>query len=170
MPRRPVLTATEREQLLAFPGDRQQRLQHYTLSDSDLAVIGERDLLTLFIPFRELATTAARSGRAARGRANQQRMNSATTPTSGSPSRLLPRTRRCAGWRVDVWSRSMGPAWTCLTRLRSFQADNAGLRAVNRSTRSPKEYLSPIASSLTCLRTGSKAPRSMRRCGERSAR
>lgn len=42
MPRRPVLTATEREQLLAFPGDRQQRLQHYTLSDSDLAVIGER--------------------------------------------------------------------------------------------------------------------------------
>ena len=35
----------KREQLLAFPGDRQQRLQHYTLSDSDLAVIGERDLL-----------------------------------------------------------------------------------------------------------------------------
>ena len=44
----PVLSCpdrNEREQLLAFPGDRQQRLQHYTLSDSDLAVIGERDLL-----------------------------------------------------------------------------------------------------------------------------
>lgn len=42
MPRRSVLTATEREQLLAFPDDAQQRIQHYTLSDSDLAMIRER--------------------------------------------------------------------------------------------------------------------------------
>jgi hypothetical protein len=42
MPRRSVLTVTEREALLAFPTDVQLRVQHYTLSDADLAVIGQR--------------------------------------------------------------------------------------------------------------------------------
>jgi len=42
MPRRPVLTVIDREELLALPVDELERVQHYTLSDSDLAIIRER--------------------------------------------------------------------------------------------------------------------------------
>lgn len=42
MPRRPVLTVIEREELLALPVDALERVQHYTLSDSDLAIIRQR--------------------------------------------------------------------------------------------------------------------------------
>jgi hypothetical protein len=42
MPRRTVFTAAEREGLLAFPCDVERRVQHYTLSDADLVVIGQR--------------------------------------------------------------------------------------------------------------------------------
>lgn len=42
MPRRPVLTVIEREELLALPVDELARVQHYTLSDSDLAIIRQR--------------------------------------------------------------------------------------------------------------------------------
>lgn len=42
MPRRPVLTVIEREELLALPVDELGRVQHYTLSDSDLAIIRQR--------------------------------------------------------------------------------------------------------------------------------
>ena len=42
MPRRRLLTATERANLLAFPETDDALIQHYTLSDADLAVIGQR--------------------------------------------------------------------------------------------------------------------------------
>jgi TnpA family transposase len=42
MPRRPVLTVIERNELLALPIDELARVQHYTLSDSDLAIIRQR--------------------------------------------------------------------------------------------------------------------------------
>ena len=42
MPRRPVLTVIEREELLALPVDELECAQHYTLSDSDLAIIRQR--------------------------------------------------------------------------------------------------------------------------------
>jgi hypothetical protein len=42
MPRRPVLTVIERQELLALPTDAVQRVQHFTLTDSDLAIIRQR--------------------------------------------------------------------------------------------------------------------------------
>ena len=42
MPRRPILSATERESLLAPPGDPDDLIRHYTLSESDLSVIRQR--------------------------------------------------------------------------------------------------------------------------------
>jgi len=42
MPRRPVLTVIERQELLALPSDAVQRVQHFTLTDSDLAIIRQR--------------------------------------------------------------------------------------------------------------------------------
>ncbi|MFM9921335.1 Tn3 family transposase [Lacisediminihabitans sp. H27-G8] len=42
MPRRPVLTVIERDELIALPIDELARVQHYTLSDSDLAIIRQR--------------------------------------------------------------------------------------------------------------------------------
>jgi hypothetical protein len=42
MPRRPVLTVIERDELLALPSDELGRVQHYTFSDSDLAIIRQR--------------------------------------------------------------------------------------------------------------------------------
>lgn len=42
MPRRRLLTATERDSLLAFPETDDALVRHYTLSEADLAVIGQR--------------------------------------------------------------------------------------------------------------------------------
>ena len=42
MPRPPVLTVIERQELLALPTDAVQRVQHFTLTDSDLAIIRQR--------------------------------------------------------------------------------------------------------------------------------
>ena len=42
MPRRSVLSAVEKESLLAFPSDEAQRVRFYTLSSQDLAFIRER--------------------------------------------------------------------------------------------------------------------------------
>ena len=42
MPRRPVLTVIERSEFVALPTDGLERVQHYTLSDSDLAIIRQR--------------------------------------------------------------------------------------------------------------------------------
>ena len=42
MPRRPVLTVIERQELLALPADAVQRVKHFTLTDSDLAIIRQR--------------------------------------------------------------------------------------------------------------------------------
>ena len=42
MSRRPVLTVIEREELLALPADDLDRVQHFTFSDSDLAIICQR--------------------------------------------------------------------------------------------------------------------------------
>ena len=74
MPRRSVLTVIERAELLALPIDDLERAQHFTFSDSDLAIIHQRrgegnrvdfaaqlcwlrSLSVLFILFRELAPT-----------------------------------------------------------------------------------------------------------------
>jgi len=42
MPRRALLTAVERAGLLAFPAEEADWLRHYTLSEPDLSIIGQR--------------------------------------------------------------------------------------------------------------------------------
>lgn len=42
MPRRSILSVTERESLLALPDNRDDLIRRYTLSESDLSVIGQR--------------------------------------------------------------------------------------------------------------------------------
>jgi TnpA family transposase len=42
MPRRSILSATERESLLALPDTQDELIRRYTLSDSDLAIIRQR--------------------------------------------------------------------------------------------------------------------------------
>jgi TnpA family transposase len=42
MPRRSILSATERESLLALPEDQDELIRHYTLNDADLALIRQR--------------------------------------------------------------------------------------------------------------------------------
>ncbi len=42
MPRRSLLSAAERERLLAPPDDPNDLIRHYTLSESDLSVIRQR--------------------------------------------------------------------------------------------------------------------------------
>ena len=42
MPRRSILSATEREGLLAIPDARDELIRRYTFSEADLAVIAQR--------------------------------------------------------------------------------------------------------------------------------
>ena len=42
MPRRSILSATEREDLIAFPDSQDDLIQHYTFSDTDVAIIRQR--------------------------------------------------------------------------------------------------------------------------------
>ena len=42
MPRRSILSAAERESLLALPDNRDDLIRRYTLSESDLSVIRQR--------------------------------------------------------------------------------------------------------------------------------
>ena len=42
MPRRSILSAAERESLLALPDNRDDLIRRYTLSDSDLSIIRQR--------------------------------------------------------------------------------------------------------------------------------
>jgi hypothetical protein len=42
MPRRTVLSATERETLLAFPDSEDELIRHYTFNETDLALIRQR--------------------------------------------------------------------------------------------------------------------------------
>lgn len=40
MPRRSILSAAERESLLALPDTKDELIRHYTFSESDLSIIG----------------------------------------------------------------------------------------------------------------------------------
>jgi len=42
MPRRSILSATERESLLALPDTKDELIRHYTFSESDLSIIRQR--------------------------------------------------------------------------------------------------------------------------------
>ncbi len=42
MPRRSILSATERESLLSLPQSQDELIQHYTLNDNDLALVRQR--------------------------------------------------------------------------------------------------------------------------------
>ena len=42
MPPRPILSAAERESLLALPDTRDELIRHYTFSESDLSIIRQR--------------------------------------------------------------------------------------------------------------------------------
>lgn len=42
MPRRSILSATERDSLLALPNTKDDLIRHYSLSDSDLSIIRQR--------------------------------------------------------------------------------------------------------------------------------
>jgi hypothetical protein len=42
MPRRSILSAAERESLLALPDTKDDLIRHYTFSDTDLSVIRQR--------------------------------------------------------------------------------------------------------------------------------
>ncbi len=42
MPRRSILSAAERESLLALPDNRDDLIRRYTLSESDLSIIRQR--------------------------------------------------------------------------------------------------------------------------------
>ena len=42
MPRRSILSAVERESLLAFPDSNDEMIRHYTLSEADLSLIRQR--------------------------------------------------------------------------------------------------------------------------------
>lgn len=42
MPRRSILSAAERESLLALPDNREDLIRRYTLSESDLSIIRQR--------------------------------------------------------------------------------------------------------------------------------
>ncbi len=42
MPRRPILTAAEREGLLSLPDTEDALIQHYTLNEEDLALVHQR--------------------------------------------------------------------------------------------------------------------------------
>lgn len=42
MPRRSILSAAERESLLALPDNRDELIRRYTLSESDLSIIRQR--------------------------------------------------------------------------------------------------------------------------------
>jgi len=39
MPRRSILSAAERDNLLALPSDKEELIRHYTLAESDLSII-----------------------------------------------------------------------------------------------------------------------------------
>ena len=41
MPRRSILSAVERDSLLALPDSKDELIRHYTFSESDLAIIGQ---------------------------------------------------------------------------------------------------------------------------------
>ncbi|MDZ6552491.1 DUF4158 domain-containing protein, partial [Escherichia coli] len=42
MPRRSILSAAERESLLALPDTKDELIRHYTFSESDLSIIRQR--------------------------------------------------------------------------------------------------------------------------------
>lgn len=42
MPRRSILSAAERESLLALPDTKDELIRHYTFSDTDLSIIRQR--------------------------------------------------------------------------------------------------------------------------------
>ncbi|EAA7805110.1 DUF4158 domain-containing protein, partial [Klebsiella pneumoniae] len=42
MPRRSILSATERESLLALPDAKDELIRHYTFNETDLSVIRQR--------------------------------------------------------------------------------------------------------------------------------
>jgi Domain of unknown function (DUF4158) len=42
MPRRSILSASERENLLALPDNKDDLIRHYTFSDTDLSIIRQR--------------------------------------------------------------------------------------------------------------------------------
>ena len=42
MPRRSILSAAERESLLALPDSKDDLIRHYTFSDTDLSIIRQR--------------------------------------------------------------------------------------------------------------------------------
>ena len=56
MPRRSILSATERESLLALPDAKDELIRHYTFNETDLSVIRQRRgaALLLAIPWHLL--------------------------------------------------------------------------------------------------------------------
>jgi TnpA family transposase len=42
MPRRSILSAAEKQNLLALPDGKEELIRHYTVSDADLAIIRQR--------------------------------------------------------------------------------------------------------------------------------
>ena len=47
MPRRSILSATERESLLALPDTKDELIRHYTFNETDLSVIRKRHRETI---------------------------------------------------------------------------------------------------------------------------